>query len=240
MNILILMAGEPRLQPGDSYPTPLIEVEGVPLVQRLLDQCRKIDGSRVIIALQEKELRRYHLDDVVHLIDPTAEIVAVKERTQGAACTALLAAGHIDNDAPLLILNGDEFLSVALEAVISDFNARELDGGTVTFKSVHPRYSFVRLDGEQMVVEAAEKHPISDNATAGFYYFRKGSDFVAAAKAAIRKDARHNDMFYVCPVYNELILDGKKIGIFPIDAKDYHPLKSDRQLTELSSMEKDR
>lgn len=121
-----------------------------------------------------------------------------------------------------------------METIIADFSRRQLDGGTVTFRSVHPRYSFVRLDERQMVVEAAEKHPISDNATAGFYYFRKGSDFVKAAKAAIRKDARHNDMFYVCPVYNELVLEDKKIGVYPIDAKDYHPIKSDRQLSELS------
>jgi len=234
MNILILMAGEPRILSSESFPTPLVEVDGMPLVQRLLEQCSRITGHRVIIALQEKELRRYHLDDVVRLIDPTAEIVAVKDKTQGAACTALLAAGSIDNDTPLLILNGDEFLTVPMETIIADFNRRELDGGTVTFRSVHPRYSFVRLDERQMVVEAAEKHPISDNATAGFYYFRKGSDFVKAAKAAIRKDARHNDMFYVCPVYNELVLEDKKIGVYPIDAKDYHPIKSDRQLSELS------
>ena len=234
MNILILMAGEPRIFSSESFPTPLVEVDGMPLVQRLLEQCARITGHRVIIAMQEKELRRYHLDDVVRLIDPTAEIVAVKDKTQGAACTALLAAGSIDNDTPLLILNGDEFLTVPMETIIADFSRRELDGGTVTFRSVHPRYSFVRLDERQMVVEAAEKHPISDNATAGFYYFRKGSDFVKAAKAAIRKDARHNDMFYVCPVYNELVLEDKKIGVYPIDAKDYHPIKSDRQLSELS------
>jgi dTDP-glucose pyrophosphorylase len=234
MNILILMAGEPRILSSESFPTPLVEVDGMPLVQRLLEQCARITGHRVIIAMQEKELRRYHLDDVVRLIDPTAEIVAVKDKTQGAACTALLAAGSIDNDTPLLILNGDEFLTVPMETIIADFNRRGLDGGTVTFRSVHPRYSFVRLDERQMVVEAAEKHPISDNATAGFYYFRKGSDFVKAAKAAIRKDARHNDMFYVCPVYNELVLEDKKIGVYPIDAKDYHPIKSDRQLSELS------
>ncbi|WP_430254233.1 glycosyltransferase family 2 protein [Neorhizobium sp. DAR64872/K0K18] len=234
MNILILMAGEPRVLSSDSFPTALVEVDGMPLVQRLLERCSRITGHRVIIAMQEKELRRYHLDDVVRLIDPTAEIVAIKDKTQGAACTALLAAGSIDNDTPLLILNGDEFLTVPMETIVADFNRRELDGGTVTFRSVHPRYSFVRLDERQMVVEAAEKHPISDNATAGFYYFRKGSDFVKAAKAAIRKDARHNGMFYVCPVYNELVLEDKKIGVYPIDAKDYHPIKSDRQLSELS------
>ncbi|MCL6707220.1 glycosyltransferase family 2 protein [Pseudomonas sp. R2.Fl] len=237
MNILILSAGEPRIQAADSYPTALVEIEGIPLVQRLLEQCNKIPDSRIIVAMQEKELRRYHLGDVIRLVVPDTEVVSVQGRTEGAACTALLAAGYIDNDTPLLILNGDEFLTIPLESVIETFSEKKLDGGTITFKSVHPRYSFVRLDEEDMVVEAAEKHPISDNATVGFYYFRKGSDFVKAAKSAIRKDARHNGLFYVCPVYNELVLEGKKIGTFPIGAENYHPIKSDRQLNELSTVD---
>ncbi|MBB3965072.1 glycosyltransferase family 2 protein [Rhizobium metallidurans] len=240
MNILILIAGEPRIQAMEAYPTALVEINGVPLVQRQLAECAKIPGHRIIVAMQKKDLARYHLDEVVRLLSPEAAVVSVEDKTEGAACTALLAAGYIDNDQPLLILNGDEFLTVPFDGVIQNFVERELDGGTMTFKSVHPRYSFVRLDDQNMVVEAAEKHPISDNATAGFYYFRQGRDFVRAAKNAIRKDARHNNMFYVCPVYNEMVLEGKKIGIFPINAKDFHPIKSDRQLIELSVTEGDK
>jgi len=240
MNILFLTAGEPRINSSDSYPTALVEINGVPLIQRQLEQCQKIANHQIILAMQEKELRRYHLQQVVNLIDADAKVVAVQSSTQGAACTALLASGLIDNDTPLLILNGDEFLTIALEEVLDNFAQRQLDGGTLTFKSVHPRYSFVRIDDQGAVVEAAEKNPISDNATAGFYYFRRGSDFVRAAKNTIRKDARHNGMFYVCPVFNELILEGKRIGVLPINSKDFHPIKSDRQLSEFSALESEK
>ncbi|QCI98903.1 glycosyltransferase family 2 protein [Agrobacterium larrymoorei] len=239
MNILFLSAGEPKIDAAESYPTALVEINGVPLVQRQIEQCAPITDRQVILALQEKELRRYHLEKVVQLIDTDAKVVSVQGGTQGAACTALLASHLIDKDKPLLILNGDEFLNISFEQVLQYFASRKLDGGTVTFKSVHPRYSFVRLDEQGLVVEAVEKDPISDNATAGFYYFSKGSDFVRAAKNAIRKDARHNGMFYICPVFNELILDGKKVGTFPIDIKDFYPIKSNRQLNEFSAFASD-
>ncbi len=235
MNILFLSAGEPKIDASDAYPTALVEINGVPLIQRQLEQCAQISGHQLILAIREKELRRYHLEKVVQLIDADAKVVPVQASTKGAACTALLAAALIDNDTPLLILNGDEFLDVPFAEILDLFASRELDGGTLTFKSVHPRYSFVRLDEQGMVIEAIEKNPISDNATAGFYYFRKGREFVEAAKSAIRKDARHNDMFYICPVFNELILAGKSIGTYPISIKDFHPIKSNRQLNEFSS-----
>ena len=55
----------------------------------------------------------------------------------------------------------------------------------------------------------AEKQPISRNATAGLYYFRRGVDFVRGAERMLFKNASFSGEFYVAPVYNELILAGK-------------------------------
>ncbi|MCY1740376.1 glycosyltransferase family 2 protein [Ensifer sp. SL37] len=237
MNILLLMAGEPRVQSSESYPLALTEIDGVPLIEKIMGQCQSVKYNRFIVAIQEQDIRRYRLDQVVKLLDDRAEVVVVEGLTQGAACTALLAAGLIDNMEPLLILNADEILHVSFESVVDGFERRGLDAGTIVFRSVHPRYSFVRLDEKKNVIEAAEKNPISNVATAGFYYFREGSDFVTAAKNLIRKDARQNDAFYVCPTFNELILSGKVIGVHEIEAKDYSPIKSDRQLQQFASHE---
>jgi dTDP-glucose pyrophosphorylase len=57
----------------------------------------------------------------------------------------------------------------------------------------------------------AEKKPISNVATVGFYYWKKGSDFVKYAESMIQQDVRVNGEFYVCPVFNHAISDGKKI-----------------------------
>ncbi|MGA0276910.1 MAG: glycosyl transferase family 2, partial [Candidatus Kariarchaeum pelagius] len=55
------------------------------------------------------------------------------------------------------------------------------------------------------------------NATAGYYYWKKGSDFVKYAEQMIHDNSRTNGEFYVAPVYNWAIKDGKKIGIGMVD-----------------------
>ena len=65
-----------------------------------------------------------------------------------------------------------------------------------------------------MVTEVAEKNPISDIATVGYYFWKHGSDFVKYAESMIEKNIRVNNEFYVCPVFNEAIKDGKKIRTF--------------------------
>ena len=87
------------------------------------------------------------------------------------------------------------------------------DGGIVTFKATHPKWSFAKIDKNGVVTEVAEKNPISDNATVGYYYWKRGSDFVKYAEEMIEKNIRVNNEFYVCPVYNQAIEDGKTIRI---------------------------
>jgi len=77
------------------------------------------------------------------------------------------------------------------------------------------------LDEHGYVIEAAEKRPISRYATAGIYYFREGRRFVKAAMEMIKKDAHTNSIFYVCPTFNELILEQAKIGVYKISRDAY-------------------
>ena len=236
MHILILAAGQAHLDmPDGSYPLCLTERNGVPLIEQLMKACPT--DSRFIVALREQDIRRYHLDNVIGLLAPDAHILHVSDGTRGAACTALLAAGHIDNDHELLILNGNELLTADFSPILADFRARGLDAGCVTFPSVHPRYSYVRVNRDQYIVEAAEKNPISRLATAGFYWFARGRDFVRAAQNMIRKDASVKGLFYICPTLNQLVLEQAKIGIHTVDADHYHPLKTERQLMHYATLD---
>lgn len=128
---------------------------------------------------------------------------------------------EINNDEELLVINGDQLIKANIYSAIADFRNRKLDGGIITFKSVHPRWSFVALDADHLVTETSEKRPISDNATAGCYYYAKGCDFVKSCFAVIEKDANTQGIYYISSTYNELILEQKKIGIYEIPRKDY-------------------
>lgn len=93
------------------------------------------------------------------------------------------------------------------------FAADDIDAGILTFESTHPKYSFVKLDDNGFVTEVAEKKVISNHATVGIYYWKHGKDFVRYANKMIALNKRVNNEFYVAPVFNEAIEDGKKVKV---------------------------
>lgn len=230
LNILLLMAGRSDAfkEAGYEFPKNLVEIDGAPLVQRVIEglSCLRGPGTQLIYAVRRDENRRFHTNRVLHLLDPSGVVVEVVGDTGGAACTALLAIEHINNDQPLLIINGDIVLDYDLAAVLADFRHRELDGGVTAFRDVHPRWSFVKVNNEGLAIEFAEKRPISNLATTGFYYYARGRDFVRAASAMMLKDAHVDGNFYVCPAYNELILEHQRIGYYSVPKSAYFSLKT--------------
>jgi hypothetical protein len=228
MKTLILGAA-PLPDDEGAPPVWLAEQSGEMLVQRFVRVCGEL-GGQLIFAVRAGDVRRYRLDSVISLAAPGSALVSVRGQTRGAACTALLCIHHIDPDDELLILSGNEIIDTSYGGLVDAFRNRGLDAGVPVFHALHPRYSYVRLDENGMVVEAAEKNPISYHAMAGFTWFRRGGDFVAAAQAVIRKDAQVNGNFFISLTLNELVLQQKKIGVVPIDTRQYMPLKSRRQV----------
>ena len=134
----------------------------------------------------------------------------------GAASTVLLARRLFDDDNPVAIINSDQFIDWNSNEFFYAMAADSCDGGIVTFKSTHPKWSFVRLDQDGFAAEIAEKTPISQVATAGVYYFRKGGDLVRNLEAMMAANRHFKDEFYVSPVYNEYIRDNRRIRVFPV------------------------
>jgi NDP-sugar pyrophosphorylase family protein len=230
MNIVVLLAGSSAgfKEAGYGFPKPLVEIAGRPLVQHTLEHLAPLaaTGARLVVLIRHEDNLRFHIGSVIKLLAPSAEIREVRGDTSGAACTALLAVDLIDSPEPLVIVNGDQLIAADLAAIVQGFVARALDGGIVVFPDVHPRWSFVKTDADGLVIETAEKRPISNLATAGFYWFKTGADFVAAAQQMILKNAEVNGLFYVCPAYNELILKNRRIGVAQIAKSAYISLST--------------
>jgi HAD superfamily hydrolase (TIGR01509 family) len=217
MNVLIPMAGAgSRFQAaGYTFPKPLIDVEGKPMIQVVVDNLN-IDATYIYV-VQKEHREKYNLDTLLNLITPNCKIVEVDGLTEGAACTTLLAKEHINNDAPLVMANSDQFVEWDSNEFMYKMIEQKVDGGILTFKATHPKWSFAKVDEYGYVTEVAEKNPISDIATVGVYYWAKGSDYVKYAEQMIEKNIRTNNEFYTCPTFNEAIADGKKIKTFNIE-----------------------
>jgi beta-phosphoglucomutase-like phosphatase (HAD superfamily)/dTDP-glucose pyrophosphorylase len=217
LNVLVPMAGAGSRFSimGYTFPKPLIEVNGKPMIQVVVENLN-IEANYIFIC-QKNHYEKYHLQYLLNLIAPGCKIVQVDGMTEGAACTTLVAEHLIDNDKPLLIANSDQFIEWDANEVMYAFSADQIDGGILTFPSTHPKWSYAKVGEDGFVEKVAEKMPISNDATCGVYYWKKGSDYVKNAWQMIDKDIRTNGEFYICPVYNEAILDGKKIRVKRIE-----------------------
>ncbi len=216
MNIVIPMAGAAKQfqERGYTFPKPLIEIDGKPMIQWVVENLNT-EGNFIFIVRKE-HYEKYQLGYLLNLLAPGCKVIQTDGITEGAACTVLLAEEYINNDRPLTIANADQVLDWDSNGFFYAMAHEECAGGMVTFKSAHPRWSFARCGENGFVCEVAEKKPISDNATAGIYFWRHGADFVRAAKQMITKNIRTNNEFYVCPTFNELLQEGKQIRMFPI------------------------
>jgi HAD superfamily hydrolase (TIGR01509 family) len=216
MNVLIPMAGGGTrfAQAGYTFPKPLIEVRGKPMIQVVVENLN-IDATFTYV-VQKEHRQKYNLDTLLNLITPRCNIVEVDGITDGAACTTLLAKEFINNDQPLLMANSDQFIEWDSNEFMYKMIEQDVDGGIVTFRATHPKWSFAKIDERGYVTEVAEKNPISDIATVGIYYWKRGSDYVKYAEQMIDKNIRVNGEFYVCPVFNEAIGDGRRIKTFDV------------------------
>jgi dTDP-glucose pyrophosphorylase len=217
LNILIPMAGNGNrfTTAGYAVPKPLIEVNGKPMIQLVVDNLG-FDANYIYV-VRKSHYENYNLENYLTLLTPNCKIVVVDQLTEGAACTTLLAKEHIHNKNPLIIANSDQFIEWNNIEFFYKVVQSQADGGILTFKSSHPNCSYVNLNGKGDVIELREKDPFTDIATVGIYYFRYGSEYVRYAEQMINKNLRVNNEFYVAPVYNEYIHDGKVIKIHDVD-----------------------
>jgi NDP-sugar pyrophosphorylase family protein len=234
INILVPMAGKSQHFPESEYPfpKPLIEIGQKTMIEHVVGNLATA-GSDVqfIFVLGSADCRKFHLDSTLNIITQhQCKLVKLDNDTKGAACSALMATPHIANEQPLIIANSDQLFDVPISQLLQKFG--NADAGVATFESVHPRWSYVRLDDEGLVAETAEKRPISRHAIAGLYYFRHGKDFVDAAMKMIHKDSSVNGSFYIAPCLNEMILKAKKIRAFGVATNQYHTFYTPQKIKD--------
>lgn len=233
INIVIPMAGlgSRFAKAGYEKPKPFIDVAGKPMIVRVLDNLSYPEARYILIA------RKEHIEKEQELVkqieqEYNAIFIPIDKLTEGTACTVLYARKYINNDYPLLIANSDQIVDINISDFIDDCINRNLDGSILTFIDEHqdPKWSFAKLNENDLVSEVKEKVVISEYATVGIYLYSKGNDFINAAIDMIIENDRVNNEFYTCPTYNYEIAEGKKIGIFNIDFKQMHGIGTPEDL----------
>lgn len=218
INIVVPMAGlgSRFAKAGYQDPKPLIPVCGVPMIKLVIDNLTPAITHRFIFICQREHVNTYQLAPKLQEWAPGSLLIEIDGLTEGAACTVLAASPYIDNESTLLIANSDQYIDASMDDFLAYADTQLLDGLIMTMQANDAKWSYVGLNDEHFITRVVEKEVISDEATVGIYHFQRGCDFVSGAKEMIARNERVNGEFYVAPVYNALIAQGSRIGIWNI------------------------
>jgi|TARA_B110000014_G_C19965689_1_gene499851 dTDP-glucose pyrophosphorylase len=167
---------------------------------------------------------------LIQKISPKSNIISIDYETRGTVETILEARKLIDNDEELLISDTDHYLLWNPDNFNKKIRTQNIDACVMVFPEPMSTTtaSYLKLNEDNYVIEAAEKNPISTIASVGVHYFKKGSDFVKYSNQMIESNISYKNEFYVTPVYNFMVKDNKKIITSPI--KKMWPLGSDKEI----------
>jgi len=218
LNVVVPCAGMGSrfAEKGYTFIKPLIDVAGKTMIERVVESLN-IKANYIFI-VQKSHAEKYNLESFFNLVAPGSKTLTVDGLTEGAACTILTARELVNNKKPLLLVNSDQYIKWDTFEFFKNAQDNNLDGLIATFNSLSPKWSFCKVDDNGLVTEVAEKKPISNIATVGIYYWKHGEYFVNYAEKMINKNIRVNNEFYTVPVYNEAILDNKKIGVHQVES----------------------
>ena len=231
LNLVIPMAGRGKrfADAGYTDPKPFVDVMGVPMIHRVLDNMPRFSNLH-LICLEEHEDR---LNDVMvdwQLSRPTTEMLHYSSTnifihpidgiTEGAACTVALGLEDINPEEEVIVANSDQWIDWSSNHFLDYIRREDADGAVPTFHATHPKWSFAHVLESGLITGVVEKIPVSHHATCGVYYFRQCGHLLHAIDAMISKGIQTNGEYYLAPVYNELIIEGHKIVNYPV-AKMY-------------------
>lgn len=214
LQIVVPMAGRGSrfADNGFTLPKPLIDVAGEPMIVRVVANLTPSRPHRFVFIVQGEHCRTHALDDLLIRAAPGSVVVQIDGVTEGAACTVLRAAHVLDEDAPLMIANCDQWIDTDVDAYLAAGDASGGAGVIMTMPADDPKWSYVGIDDAGEVTHVVEKQVVSPHATVGVYNFRRAGDFVAGAEAMIADGDRVNGEFYVAPVYNRIIAAGGRVA----------------------------
>lgn len=217
INIVMPMSGAGKrfTEQGYEIPKPLIPVGNLPTFQ-FSSKSLYIEANRIFIVRQD-HINDFGIENDITSFYPNAKIIATDTITQGPLCSVLLAREHINNHNPLFIINCDNYIEFNVEDFLS--KVKGYNGGIITYPTdeLEPKYSYVKIDDDNTVINIREKKKISDLMCAGIYYFARGEDFINHADEIIADNDTVNNEYYVSSVYKSMIANSEYILNYTCD-----------------------
>ena len=180
------------------------------------------EPKRYFIISTDTYIQENYIDKVISLhTNSEINIINLNENTMGMPCAVLMGIDKYNLDEPFLVTSADQYIATDLNYHIDLFKDMKAAGGTIGFKSVHPKWSYAEVNEKNYITRVIEKVPISQNALTSTYYFSTGHLMTDSIKSNIIRRDLVNNRYYLAPCMNELIINNYKVAYSAIPTKNY-------------------
>jgi hypothetical protein len=224
MHVIVPLAG-PDFVRTDGTIKALTSFRGQPLLKHSLDSRPWASkATRYSFVLYDCEATRRFAHDYLKVWYQGSSFVYISTFTRGAALSALAGLSLLDSFCQPLVIDLADIIYtsvVDIEGILQ--KSQNVGGIALVFDSANPQYSYLASDSNGQFFEAAEKKLISRHASTGTYIFRDCPTFLRSIAHAIENEASqtHNNLFYVCPLFNGVLAQGKQVILdFAFDIMD--------------------
>jgi NDP-sugar pyrophosphorylase family protein len=246
INIVIPMAGIGKRfsDCGYTLPKPLLSLGKYSMIECVIKNLfdKQMGFNKSFYFTFIVNIKQLNENDIFKVINKQLprdffQIIPIDYLPQGPADSALIGAIKTDIESPLIITNCDQIIEDWNYDIFEHFcETNNADGVLGTFHSCSPKNSYIKLSDNNEIIDIKEKRVISNIATNGFHWWKKGLYFIESFNQMKRNEDTVNGEYYVAPSYNYMIQRGMKVLPFsfnmhypigtPIDYEYYKKLRN--------------
>lgn len=227
MKVVIPMSGMSSRFAATGYDIPkyLIEVDGRKVINHIVNLYP--EDSDFVFIINDKHKEETDIIKVLENLVNKKTIVTIPRHKKGPVFSVSEFDYLIDDEEQVII----NYCDFSMYWNYNDFeqfvNETDCDGCVVCYTGFHPHmlgsdnYAFCKVDKNNQILEIREKQPFTDDkmsefASTGTYYFRRGSSVKKYFRQLMDEDININREYYVSLVYNLLIRDDLKSLVYEI------------------------
>lgn len=189
---------------------PILPIYDKPVLTWVVTNLQ-IDANYIFV-IREHLCRIHKLDEILKSLYPGCTIIKSESRTQGNACSILLAEKYIDNDNPLIVANDNQWLNWDVQSYITEFLLNETSlVQMITFSCCGDnKFHYIKTNSSDKIVTGIHLFkPLNEWAITDVYFWRHGKDFVKYTHRMNSQNKRLVGEFCTTLVVNEVLDDIK-------------------------------
>ena len=229
MQIVIPMSGfgDRFLRAGYDLPKPLIEIEGKPIIQHVVEMFPGESDITFVCNIDHLNEKKFQMRKILESIAPECTIISINPHKLGPIHAVLHAVGSLNLEIPTIVNYADFTCDWNYVDFCNSVEQTKCDGAIPCYRGFHPHtlwsnyYAYVP-EKNMRAIDIQEKKPFTDSpreefASSGTYYFKSAKLMQQYFNRCISDDLKVGGEYYASMAYKPMIEDGLNIQVYELN-----------------------